>query len=134
MRAIAIASDDASATYVDGALLRDDAVREALTALVDTDGPGLIAHRAKDLMHGLDVDVRSLMHDTAVMAYLLDPGSGKFLLEDLALRFLSLEVRSPDVEEGTLDLDGDNELEQTEERRVGKECFVPCRSRWSPYH
>src|SRR5881396_3981922 len=20
------------------------------------------------------------------------------------------------------------------ERRVGKECFVPCRSRWSPYH
>src|SRR5881396_4454240 len=23
---------------------------------------------------------------------------------------------------------------ETEERRVGKECFVPCRSRWSPYH
>ena len=22
----------------------------------------------------------------------------------------------------------------SEERRVGKECFVPCRSRWSPYH
>ena len=21
----------------------------------------------------------------------------------------------------------------SEERRVGKECFVPCRSRWSPY-
>ena len=26
--------------------------------------------------------------------------------------------------------DGD----RSEERRVGKECFVPCRSRWSPYH
>ena len=27
------------------------------------------------------------------------------------------------------------ELEdRSEERRVGKECFVPCRSRWSPYH
>ena len=25
-------------------------------------------------------------------------------------------------------------LAGTEERRVGKECFVPCRSRWSPYH
>ena len=28
------------------------------------------------------------------------------------------------------------ELQQTrsEERRVGKECVQPCRSRWSPYH
>src|SRR5881396_2167402 len=25
-------------------------------------------------------------------------------------------------------------LNRSEERRVGKECFVPCRSRWSPYH
>ena len=25
-------------------------------------------------------------------------------------------------------------LTGSEERRVGKECFVPCRSRWSPYH
>ena len=25
-------------------------------------------------------------------------------------------------------------LARSEERRVGKECFVPCRSRWSPYH
>ena len=25
-------------------------------------------------------------------------------------------------------------VERSEERRVGKECFVPCRSRWSPYH
>src|SRR5881396_697252 len=23
---------------------------------------------------------------------------------------------------------------RSEERRVGKACFVPCRSRWSPYH
>ena len=22
----------------------------------------------------------------------------------------------------------------SEERRVGKECYSPCRSRWSPYH
>ena len=25
-------------------------------------------------------------------------------------------------------------ISRSEERRVGKECFVPCRSRWSPYH
>ena len=26
------------------------------------------------------------------------------------------------------------ERERSEERRVGKECTVLCRSRWSPYH
>ena len=26
------------------------------------------------------------------------------------------------------------ELIRSEERRVGKECIPPCRSRWSPYH
>ena len=25
-------------------------------------------------------------------------------------------------------------LVRSEERRVGKECVQPCRSRWSPYH
>ena len=25
-------------------------------------------------------------------------------------------------------------LRRSEERRVGKECSEPCRSRWSPYH
>ena len=27
-----------------------------------------------------------------------------------------------------------NERERSEERRVGKECWYRCRSRWSPYH
>ena len=27
-----------------------------------------------------------------------------------------------------------SELIRSEERRVGKECPIPCRSRWSPYH
>ena len=25
-------------------------------------------------------------------------------------------------------------VDRSEERRVGKECIPPCRSRWSPYH
>jgi DNA polymerase-1 len=41
------------------------------------------------------------------MAYLLDPGEGKYALEDLALRYLSIELQSPDKVEGTLDIDGD---------------------------
>ena len=27
-----------------------------------------------------------------------------------------------------------NKNQRSEERRVGKECSSPCRSRWSPYH
>src|SRR3546814_2349524 len=26
------------------------------------------------------------------------------------------------------------DVERSEERRVGKECVITCRSRWSPYH
>ena len=75
--------------------------------LVAPAGPPLVAHRAKELMHGLARRRPHLDRDTAVMAYLLDPGEGKYQLEDLALRFLALELTSPDGEEGTLDLDGD---------------------------
>ena len=31
-------------------------------------------------------------------------------------------------------LSGLSSAARSEERRVGKECEVPCRSRWSPYH
>ena len=93
---------------------------DALGALVGEGGPPLVVHRAKELMHGLPVDVRSLRYDTAVMAYLLDPAEGKYLLEDLALRYLSLEVRSPDAEEGTLDLDldGQSRVDETGRRAL----------------
>ena len=30
--------------------------------------------------------------------------------------------------------DGEEALDRSEERRVGKECPSLCRSRWSPYH
>ena len=29
---------------------------------------------------------------------------------------------------------GEDSESRSEERRVGKECSEPCRSRWSPYH
>ena len=42
----------------------------------------------------------------------------------------------PDRDGITLLVTGDEELgsPSSEERRVGKECSLPCRSRWSPYH
>src|SRR5665811_632892 len=62
------------------------------------------------------VGLDSLDLDTAVMAYLLEPGEGKYVLDDLVGRHLGLEVRSPDVAEGTLDLDGDASIEETGRR------------------
>jgi DNA polymerase I len=114
---LGVADDDGRAEYIDAELLRDAKVADALGALVRDGGPPLVTHRAKELMHGLPVDVRSLHSDTAVMAYLLDPAEGKYLLEDLALRYLSLEVRSPDAEEGTLDLDLDGQSRVEENGR-----------------
>jgi DNA polymerase-1 len=117
---LAVADEDGRADYIDGELLRDAKVSDALGALVREGGPPLVTHRAKELMHGLSVDVQSLRYDTAVMAYLLDPAEGKYLLEDLALRYLSLEVRSPDAEEGTLDLDldGQSRVDETGRRAL----------------
>lgn len=111
---LAVAADHAI-TYLDGDLLRDDAVHETLRDL-GSGAPDLVAHRAKELMHGIGVDVVAPLRDTAVMAYLLDPGEGRYLLEDLALRHLGIEVRSPDREEGTLDLDGDRGPDDTGRR------------------
>ena len=111
---MAVADDAVS--YVDALdLLAKPKVRKEVEALAAAE-PHLVAHRAKELTHGLELDLRSLDHDTAVMAYLLDPGEGKYLLEDLARRYLSLELTSPDREEGTLDLDGDVGVEDTQRR------------------
>lgn len=94
------------AWYVPGDLLQVDAVRAALDALTAPHGAPLIAHQAKWLMRGLALDLQSLDLDTAVGAYLLDPGEGKYDLGDLALRHLGIEITSPDKEVGTLDFDG----------------------------
>ena len=40
----------------------------------------------------------------------------------------------PPLPEAWFALWGAETAGRSEERRVGKECEVPCRSRWSPYH
>jgi DNA polymerase-1 len=111
---LGVATKPDDAVYLPHDVVVVPAVRDALAAMVGTGGPPLVAHRAKELAHGLgELDLRSLESDTAVMAYLLDPGEGKYVLDDLALRYLSIELRSPDAVEGTLDLDGDQESERT---------------------
>jgi DNA polymerase-1 len=113
---IALADRDGSVTYLPATVLADAAVRGALEALVAAGGPALTGYRAKDWMRGLAIDARTLHRDVAVMAYLLDPAEGKYLLEDLTLRYLSLEVKSPDAEAGQLDFGGAAAIDDTGRR------------------
>jgi DNA polymerase-1 len=81
-----------------------------LAKLVAPGGIAINAHRAKELMRGLEahrVDVQTLDMDTAIAAYLVDPADTQYLLEELTLRYLQLELRSPDAPPaGQLDLVG----------------------------
>ena len=110
LRGLAVA-DASRVIYFDSTLLADNAVRGSLYRLLAEGGRPLVAHGAKELMHGLEqsagAHVGTLDLDTALMAYLLDPAASGYDIESLALRFLSFELRSPDVEEGTLDLTGE---------------------------
>jgi len=93
------------AVWLDGAL-----IGPGLAPLTAPGGVAVHAHRAKELMRGLEangIDITTLDVDTAVAAYLVDPADTLYLLEDLALRYLRLELRSPDAAPaGQLDLDG----------------------------
>ena len=46
----------------------------------------------------------------------------------------SLALEHEQLEKQAMDAGFEFMRLRSEERRVGKECFVPCRSRWSPYH
>jgi DNA polymerase-1 len=86
----------------------DSAVHAALCRLFGH--VSVHTHRAKELMRGLAVlgiDVMSLGIDTAIAAYLIDPALEQYVLESLCLKYVGIEVRSPDAPPaGQLDLDG----------------------------
>ena len=117
---LAVAVDDAGATYLPAHVLETPVVVDALAALLGSGGPPLVAHRVKELTHGLrrlpggqKIDVRTLDLDTAIAAYLLDPAETAYELPVLALRYLSLDVsEGTPAGEGQLDLDGSSGVEE----------------------
>ncbi|MFM8304828.1 MAG: DNA polymerase I, partial [Actinomycetota bacterium] len=113
---LALADRAGDVRYLPAEVLAAPAVRAALGALFADGGPALTGYRTKDWMRALHLDVRTLHRDVAVMAYLLDPAEGKYLLEDLSLRYLSLEVTSPDAQAGQLDFGGENAATDTGRR------------------
>jgi DNA polymerase-1 len=104
--------DPGEAAWVPGELLDDDGVRAALAALVAPGGRPLDTHGAKALdrgLLGLGIDVGTLDIDTEVACYLLDPAESAYLLQDLLLRYVGLELTAAGASaaaEGRLDLDG----------------------------
>ena len=93
------------------------AVRDALDGAGHTDTP-ILGYAAKyaSAFYG---PFREAVQSTLVgdrRTYQLDPANGREGIREVLL----------DVEEGA--------DERSEERRVGKECSLLCRSRWSPYH
>lgn len=121
--ALAVATGDDAAVLLRPAL--DDAtIRAGLLEMMQTSS--VVAHGAKELLHGLrgllgaDAldDIGAFADDTALMAYLIEPGEGRYDLETLVERHLGLEVTSRDREEGTLDLDGTRAVEDAGRRAV----------------
>jgi DNA polymerase-1 len=121
---LAVAGDGSSATYLPAHVLEAPAVVDALAALLGPGGPPLVAHRVKELTHGLRrlpggtrIDVRTLDLDTVIAAYLLDPAETSYELADLARRYLSLDVSAGTAAaEGQLDLDGNSGVEESGRR------------------
>jgi DNA polymerase-1 len=107
------ADDPASVVWLSQALLADADVLAALARLVGEGGVPVSAHDAKALMRGLSVlgvDFSRLQLDPAIAAYLVDPAGDQYLLEDLALRYAGVELRSPaGPPPGQLDLGGTSE-------------------------
>ncbi|MBV8984235.1 MAG: DNA polymerase I [Acidimicrobiia bacterium] len=130
--AVAVGESPESAQFFTTELLSDQKVAAALAGVVAEGGPALEAHRAKELMRALEpsgIDIRSLDLDTAVAAYLVDPGDTDYLLEDLAVRYLSVELRAADAPPaGQLDLDGnvDKPAEDAGRRAVAVARLAPA--------
>jgi DNA polymerase-1 len=96
--------------WIPAATLEAFEVTAVLARLVGPDGVPTVAHRAKELMRALTpmgVDIASLELDTAVAAYLVEPGEDTYPLEELAARYAGVDVRSPAAPPaGQLDLEG----------------------------
>jgi DNA polymerase-1 len=107
--AIVAEASSGDVVWLPGDLLGHHDVRVVLGRLLDEAGPGMAAHNAKPMMvalRHLGVDVRDLVLDTQIAAYLLDPADVRYALGEVLLRYAQAEL--PDesgVPDGQLALD-----------------------------
>ncbi len=112
LEGVAFAQEGAETIWIDGGTMSEAAVLAVVDGLVAAGGVPLVAHDAKPWLRWLaerGVDVRSLAHDTAVAAYLLDPADGSYDLASLLVRHAGVELpETVGVPAGQLDLGGES--------------------------
>ena len=104
--------ETAEVAFLPVALFADAGVRNALSELFGAGGRPVAAHGAKPLLRDLlshGIDMRDLQLDTMLAAYLLDPAESRYLLDEILVRYASLEMPSDDATpaDGQLDFGGD---------------------------
>jgi DNA polymerase-1 len=122
---LALAGGGPGPVWIGPDLVRVPAVMEALEGLVGPGGRRVVAHGVKELMRVLlpeGVDIVGLAMDSAVAAYLLDPSSGRYRLEDIVDAHLgvALDTGVEAAAAGQLDLDGGGDGEDGGREAAGR--------------
>ena len=98
---------------VEASVLEDSAVLGILQQVVGADGIGFDTHHAKEFTRGLrklGLEPEGLRVDTAIVAYLIDPSGGQYVLDDLLRKYCRSELMRADLAaDGELDLGGGSE-------------------------
>ncbi len=102
-------AEGAEVGFIPGSILNDPGVVDSLRLLLGEHGRPVAMHGAKTTMRRLlerEVDMRELVVDTRLAAYLLDPADTRYDLSDLLLRYTGMELPVSGAPEGQLDLEG----------------------------
>ncbi|MGW7293782.1 DNA polymerase I [Streptomyces xiamenensis] len=113
VRAVALAAGEGPALWFDPAAIDADDERAFADWLADTDRPKVV-HGAKGLLrvfaeHGWGL--AGVGMDTALAAYLVQPGRRSFALDALSVEFLGRELDKPEDDGGQLAFGADDEAE-----------------------
>src|SRR3546814_16923768 len=111
-----------------GRIVYDEDIKSVLTVTCDLTGD-------RNLVNMI-TNSRSWESDVAFERLTLDIEEGLARLEfNNAVRGNPIDEQfCVEVCEAATPLSVDPAVRRSEERRVGKECVSPCKSRWSPYH
>ncbi|WP_184075655.1 DNA polymerase I [Nocardiopsis mwathae] len=117
---LAIAAADGAAAHIDPTALDADDERALAAWLADADAPKAL-HEAKGPMLALAAhgwELRGLSSDTAIAAYLVQPGQRKVDLADLCRRYLNRELaeHGGDGEQLALDVTGEGDAAEAARR------------------
>jgi len=100
--------------WLDGQMLTDGTVLDALASIVGGTSVSVAAHEAKPLarkLADLGIELEGLQLDTALAGYLLDPAEAKYPLDVLLLRYAQRELPQESVApEGQLALGDDDSM------------------------